>query len=162
MLQSIPRLHETYIVIKASSSHTMLIWCGRLKIPWIGKTVISRFLLLILNIISPSWTNWNTVPMAQNNNEQTSALSWGSIYAFALLLRLGFEAIHIHTDRKVITNTNAWAMQTQTHARRHYTATVNNQFTTATLMQYKYKRKSTKGVPALCKYSPTGIYVSVW
>ena len=38
----------------------ILIWCGRLKIPWVGKSVDSCFVLLISYIISLPRYNWNT------------------------------------------------------------------------------------------------------
>ena len=47
----------------------MLIGCGRIKIPWVGKSVVSGFLLLISYIISPPWYNWNTVVMRKTTNQ---------------------------------------------------------------------------------------------
>ena len=44
------------------------VWCGRLKIPWVGKG--SAFLLLISYIISSPWYNWNIVAMVSKNNKQ--------------------------------------------------------------------------------------------
>ena len=35
------------VLSKASSSHTMPIWCGRYKIPWVSKSVDSRLRLSI-------------------------------------------------------------------------------------------------------------------
>ena len=46
----------------------MPIWCGRLKIPWVCKSVGLDFLLLISCIISPPRYNWNTITMAENKH----------------------------------------------------------------------------------------------
>ena len=48
----------------------MPIWCGRLKIPWVCKSVSSGFLIHISYIISPPWCNRNTVAITWNNNKQ--------------------------------------------------------------------------------------------
>ena len=46
-------MYITYSIIKGHflSYHAYSIWCGRLKIPWVHKSVGSGFLLLILFII---------------------------------------------------------------------------------------------------------------
>ena len=49
-------------------------------------------------------------------------LSWGSFFAFVLCFC--FESLHVCTDQKVNTNTNAWLTQMQMHTMRHYTTTV--------------------------------------
>ena len=42
----------------------MFLWCGRLKIPWVCKSVDSGFLLHISHMLSPPWYNLNTIAMA--------------------------------------------------------------------------------------------------
>ena len=45
----------------------MLIWRGRLKTPWVHKSVCSGFFLLITYIISPPRYNWNAFAMVWKN-----------------------------------------------------------------------------------------------
>ena len=60
----------------------------------------------------------------------TPPLKLGSFYVFVLCLHLHCESLHVQSDRKVNTNTNAWLTQRDT-------TTVQNRFTNATLTQCK-------------------------
>ena len=56
----------------------MPIFCGRLKISWVGKSVGLRILLVISYIISEPWYNWNTVAMAQSKQTGLVSQPWNA------------------------------------------------------------------------------------
>ena len=88
----------------------MPIWCRRLTIHWVAKSVHSGFVLLISYVISPPWYNWNTIALARvfqlyqqtnkltnkqtndNNKKLTKNLMLVTLHAVTLTLTVTFAA----------------------------------------------------------------------